>query len=855
MGNTAKKRRTTSRKKTRKTAVSKVDKSHPRRWGHEALAVVFYALGFFLLLSIISHKTILSQGSFTYDNVGPASLNNLMGPVGHVVATILTGFMGWCAVVPVVWAAWLGHYFWNFSKQHKDFELSSKIFVFGGLIGLVVFACALGALAWGKTGGGSIGLVVISPVSRLFSTGGSTLIISALLLLSIALASQQSLGRILRIGLIFILKLVCFSLITLPVWIFQLTSYLLISIYSCFSWLFSAFSASSLRSLFSSCTICRKNDEEDIPLPKPRKRKNRVFAEKDEAKGKKQKKREVVVERKVLKDKTAIKKINKRREYAKKQKQAFEQANEDRFASYKPPELKLLKRGIISGGGEDDAELRKKSAQIESKLRDFNIDGRVTHVHPGPVITLFEFEPAAGVKVGKIAALQDDLAMSLRALSVRIIAPIPKRGTVGIEVPNKQRDVVRLRDVMESRQYIEDDSLLCVPIGKDTYGNPVVSNIAAMPHLLMAGATGSGKSVCINAMLISLLYSASPAELGLILIDPKILELSIYEGIPHLKVPVVTEHRKARAVLQWAANEMERRYLLLQKYGVRSIDGYNKIVSGESSEEADQEKLENVVDLKEKDIIEEGSSNAGKPASEEPSDQLEFTEFLEPLPKIVIVIDELADLMLTVGRDIEELITRLAQKARAAGIHLIIATQRPSVDVITGLIKANFPARLSFRVTSRIDSRTILDSMGAEKLLGRGDMLFMNPGDVHLKRIHAAYVSDSEVKKIVGAIKSSCPPQYDEKILEMCDKALEDEDETSYSGDDAEDEYDAFYDQAVNLVVEKGQASTSMIQRAFRIGYNRAARIIDTMEQEGIVGPMDGSRPRDILAPGGDKML
>jgi S-DNA-T family DNA segregation ATPase FtsK/SpoIIIE len=475
-------------------------------------------------------------------------------------------------------------------------------------------------------------------------------------------------------------------------------------------------------------------------------------------------------------------------------------------------------------------------------------------VHPGPVITLFEFEPAAGVKVGRIAALQDDLAMSLKASSIRIIAPLPKRGTVGIEVPNKHRAVVRLRDCLESRAFASAESILSIPLGKDTYGDSVVVDIASMPHLLMAGATGTGKSVSINALLLSLLYRAHPSELGLILIDPKVLELSIYEGIPHLRVPVVTDPRQAKGVLSWAVKEMDRRYRYMQKFGVRNIDGYNRVVAGKPPIDAGEPpNSANAIQMQMfADKSPEGSNQELE--AEKVSVDSIAPEQLKPLPKLVIVIDELADLMLSVGREIEELITRLAQKARAAGIHLIVATQRPSVDVITGLIKANFPARLSFRVSSRIDSRTILDSMGAEKLLGKGDMLFMLPGAVPLKRVHGAFVSDAEVQKVVGALKTNCAPQYDDAIIAACDKAMsegsgDESGRTGEDGGDGEGDFDPFYDKAVELVIEKGQASTSMIQRTFRIGYNRAARIIEMMEREGVVGKMDGVRPREVIVP------
>lgn len=480
-------------------------------------------------------------------------------------------------------------------------------------------------------------------------------------------------------------------------------------------------------------------------------------------------------------------------------------------SDYNPPQTELLIESENSSTDLTQEDYDALSATITKKLQDFQIEGSVTRVHPGPVITLFEFEPVPGVKVGRIASLADDLAMSLKASSIRILAPIPGQGTVGIEVPNRNRQTVRLRDIVESDEFQSDSSPLVVPLGKDTHGVPVVADIARMPHLLIAGATGTGKSVCINSLLLGLLFRASPSEVGLILIDPKILELSIYADIPHLRVPVVTVAKQARAVLQWAVGEMERRYRLMQRFSVRSIDAYNQAIK----------------------------------AGARPSRDTEKEEFF-PLQKIVIVIDELADLMLQVGRDIEELITRLAQKARASGIHLIVATQRPSVDVITGLIKANFPARLSFRVASRVDSRTILDQIGAERLLGKGDMLFMAPGTHTVCRIHGAFVSDEEVSAVINHIKAYAGPQYDPDILAACEKALEEE--ASGTGSLIEvDEYDALYDKAVQLVLSKGTASTSMIQRFFRIGYNRAARLIELMEREGIVGPMDGARPRDVL--------
>lgn len=514
---------------------------------------------------------------------------------------------------------------------------------------------------------------------------------------------------------------------------------------------------------------------------------------------------------------------------------------EDRVLdNYLFPPVKLLAEADRKHDGEDGQELLVRAQRIEQKLADFNIKGRIVQYQRGPVVSLFEFEPAPGVKLGRIVSLQDDLAMSLRASVVRIVAPIPGRGTVGIEVPNPRRDVVRLREVLESEEFHTHSSNLAVPLGKDISGLPVVVDIAAMPHLLIAGATGTGKSVCLNTVLVSLLYRASPQELGLIMIDPKVLELSVYDGIPHLRVPVVTVPKQAKAVLEWAVKEMDHRYRLMQRFGVRNIDSFNRLARGEADPDAYVEEPPESPPLTD-DGGDGGESLSGDEGPAIPG------EVVKPLPKIVIVVDELADLMLQVGRDIEELITRLAQKARAAGIHLILATQRPSVDVITGLIKANFPARLSFRVTSRIDSRTILDSMGAERLLGKGDMLFMSPGANPLRRVHGAFVTDAEVNRVVNAIKLKDGPRYDEKIVAFCEAAMRSDSEEGEGGEVGEDEYDALYDKAVELIIDKQHASTSLVQRVFRIGYNRAARIIERMEKEGIVSAMDGARPREVL--------
>ncbi|OGQ83607.1 MAG: hypothetical protein A3F90_09580 [Deltaproteobacteria bacterium RIFCSPLOWO2_12_FULL_60_19] len=489
-----------------------------------------------------------------------------------------------------------------------------------------------------------------------------------------------------------------------------------------------------------------------------------------------------------------------------------------------PPEL------LDAADGEhvrlDKETLEANSLILRNKLADFGVAGEVVAVKPGPVITMYEFKPAPGVKVKRIVTLADDLSMALRAVSVRILAPIPGESVVGIEIPNPRREHVFFRQVVESDNYQSAESKLTLALGKDISGASFVTDLARMPHVLVAGATGTGKSVSINAMILSILFKATPQDVQFIMIDPKMLELTIYEQLPHMIVPVVTDPKKAAAALFWAMDEMDRRYRLMRDKGARHIDHYNRVVEKELS---DRRK---VIDLNEP---------AAAQAEQEIGGNLEEKAPLvhEHLPRVVIVVDELADLMMTVGREIEEYITRLAQKARAAGIHLILATQRPSVDVITGLIKANFPARISFQVTSRVDSRTILDSIGAERLLGDGDMLFLPPGTARLSRVHGAYVSDQEIKRVIEFISQQAKPHYRPDVFEA-KKAVD--------AADGDDEYDEMYDLAVEIVSETQQASISMIQRRLRVGYNRAARMIEQMERDGVVGPSDGAKPREVYA-------
>ena len=475
---------------------------------------------------------------------------------------------------------------------------------------------------------------------------------------------------------------------------------------------------------------------------------------------------------------------------------------------YQLPSLSLLDYDAPSDRVIDEEVLKRNAQILVEKLAEFKVECSVDAIRPGPVITTYEVRPASGVKISKIGGLADDLAMALQAERIRILAPIPGRDVVGIEIPNGQREVVYLKEILGDGIFQKKaKGKLPLAIGKDVFGQPMVSELGKMPHLLVAGATGSGKSVGINTFIVSLLFNYTPDEVRMIMVDPKMLELSIYDGIPHLLLPVVTDPNRANLALRWAVREMERRYKLLKPAGVRNIDGYNKYV---------------------KKVRGRKKNTEGLP---------------EPLPYIVVILDELADLMMVAGKDVESSIARLAQMARAAGIHLVVATQRPSVDVITGLIKANFPSRMSFKVSQKVDSRTILDQLGAERLLGLGDMLFLPPGASHLSRIHGAYVSDEEVQKVVDFIKKQSAPRYDEAMME----ALENADEEGQGGKDSSTDFDPFYDKAVEVVARTRRATISYLQRELGVGYNRSSRIMEQLEREGVVGPQVGTKPREIL--------
>jgi FtsK/SpoIIIE family/FtsK alpha domain/4TM region of DNA translocase FtsK/SpoIIIE len=664
-------------------------------WVNEVLALLCWSAGVFFLSAALTPRGVASAVFF--------------GEFGSHVGQVLSRMLGWCAVIPSALLIRWGLVLWNVDDSNPLFGTRRRAVSF--LVGTTMFlvsSCTLAGLIAGNSVGGWLGDFFAFRLTQWLGLVGATLVAGSIMFWSIAASMHVQLADIGETVWGWIRILLVTAVITVPKLVWTGLQFSVIGLRKGFKasweWLHEEVevdleelpaprarardrNAGFLGGLAKKVEKLSTATPETLAVPQPEEPAPEPVAAKP-----------IVVNRREGSEKvseTEIRKVRKR---------IMESADAvEAFAAYVPPELKLLEKGVSTHTAEDDEELKEKSRMIETKLRDFGIFGRVTHIHPGPVITLFEFEPAPGVKVGKIAALSDDLSMSLRATSIRIIAPIPRRGTVGIEIPNKNRDIVRLRDVLESEAFVSADSILSIPIGKDTYGDPVVVDVAQMPHLLIAGATGTGKSVCINSILVSLLYRSNPAELGLILIDPKVLELSIYDNIPHLRVPVVTVPRQAKAVLEWAVNEMNRRYRFMQKFGVRNVDSYNKLVKGEETPEGGKipdeltipedaaGPLDDLSDLP--PATADGVPIGATEDDQSSGDEATITpERLQPLPKIVIVIDELADLMLTVGRDIEELITRLAQKARAAGIHLILATQRPSVDVITGLIKANFPA-------------------------------------------------------------------------------------------------------------------------------------------------------------------
>ncbi len=736
----------------------------------EAALILSLALATYLLLALWSYQPTDPGWSTTgMDDI----IENRGGIVGAWLSDALLfgfGFPAYLSPLMLAFSGWM-LFSWGKTADPADafhFWIIKAI----GLVMALAAASGLSSLSLmdyaqylPMGAGGVLGEVVGSGFTSVFGTSGTTLLLLAILLTGVTLFTGLSWLMIIdRLG-------------AMAITIF----------YTIASW---------FRGL-----------KENMAVKQVKQRREDVFMEQNEKLKLRSKIRiEPVME-------TA--KLSKREE-KERQVPLFETAEEGSM-----PPLALLDMPQQSMGGYSNEVLEALSRQVELKLKDFGVEVQVVEVQPGPVVTRFELQPAPGIKVSRISGLAKDLARALSVSSVRVVEVIPGKPVVGLEIPNAHRDMVRLREILGSPEYENSKSVLMMALGKDIAGRPVSVDLEKMPHLLVAGTTGSGKSVGINAMILSLLYKATPEQVRLIMVDPKMLELSVYEDIPHLLTPVVTDMKEAANALRWCVAEMERRYPLMAAMGVRNITGYNK-------------KVQEAIDRGEPIIDPTVDLVDGEPP-----------ETLTPLPFIVVVIDELADMMMVVGKQVEELIARLAQKARASGIHLILATQRPSVDVITGLIKANIPTRIAFQVSSRIDSRTILDQMGAEQLLGQGDMLYLPPGTSLPERVHGAFVDDGEVHAVVNFLKKNAQANYLEEIIQP---PLEEGDSEGLA-DASDGEQDPLYDQAVQIVVESRRASVSGVQRRLKIGYNRAARIVEAMEAAGVVSAMQGNGSREVLAP------
>ena len=739
----------------------------------------FFAVALFFLIALITFSN--EDAGWTHSGA-VQTVTNACGVFGAWLADFTLSFFGLIAYLFPVIISWHGYLFYSQAKQRQQKMtialqwLGSIATIVSGAALLYLYVLRVGVELPGSTGG-ILGQETGDAVLILFGNSGATLFLIVLLLSGITLATDLSwVAFIDLIGkyTVFVCRVVSYGIANL-------------------------WRESSDNSVQSFDNISEKPETRRKPGIKP------VPGIQVESSGEK-----VVMQ---------VEKNNKQL-----QKQPPPKYN---LSEGVLPSLALLDERDIRVIGYSQTDLEEMSRLVEDILADFNVAVAVVGFHPGPVITRFELQPAAGVKVSRISSLSKDLARALSVTSVRIVEIIPGKSVVGLEIPNREREMVTLRELLVSPAFEKAKSLLTLAMGKDISGAPLVADLGKMPHALVAGTTGSGKSVAINTMILSLLYKATPEQVRLIMIDPKMLELSVYEGIPHLLTPVVTDMKEASNALRWAVAEMERRYKLMSKMGVRNIAGFNHLIDEATARgETIRDPMFQLVNP-----LEEG----------------EDFPILNKMPSIVIVIDELADMMMIVGKKVEELIARLAQKARAAGIHLILATQRPSVDVLTGLIKANVPTRISFQVSSRIDSRTILDQGGAETLLGNGDMLFLPSGTSIPIRAHGAFVDDHEVHRVVEFLKQTAPPDYLEDITR---ESSDNNDGYSMNGDSSSNsEADALYDEAVAFVTESRKASISSVQRRFKVGYNRAATMIEDMEAAGIVSAAESNGSRVVLAP------
>lgn len=759
-----------------------------RRRMQEVLFIIGLSASLFLLFALLSyHRGDAGWSSHSWSKVAtPVHVANIEGHVGAWLADVFLYLCGYMAYLIPMMGMYL---FFLLLQQAKRRQESAILYRVIGLSAIIFASCGLITLHYpastlSASAGGILGQILGTGMAGAFNVFGASLILLGVLLVGLTLFTDCSL-----LGVIDVMgSLVIYAGLLLQLALFKVWA----RVKSKYGRSFQGEQATSPSKLRVVKSVLPKEDKMDpvLVFPKP------VLTHTPPVISRLQQIELDIAGSHDAKDTHSI---------------AHERGALPSLTLLDLPD-KSIKAGYTN------EQLEAMSREVELRMMDFAIEVKVVAVHPGPVVTRFELQLAPGIKVSKIVGLAKDLARSLSVISVRVVEVIPGKSVIGLELPNKHREVVRLREVLATSQYENSRSPLTLALGKDIAGHPVIVDLAKMPHLLVAGTTGAGKSVSLNAMLLSLLYKSSPQELRLIMIDPKMLELAVYEGIPHLLTPVVTDMKDAANVLRWCVAEMERRYQLMASLGVRNIIGYNKRV---------------------KDALKSGTPLLDPLWQAGVNDPEAMA--LQELPYIMVLVDEFADMMMAVGKKVEELICRIAQKARAAGIHLILATQRPSVDVITGLIKANIPTRIAFQVSSKIDSRTILDQQGAEQLLGNGDMLYLAPGTGVPIRVHGAFVDDGEVHKVVNALKQLGDPSYMDEVLEGPKgegyEAMEEE-----GG-----EQDALYDQAVAIVTQTRRASISSIQRRLKIGYNRAARIVETMEAAGIVSAMESSGAREVL--------
>lgn len=730
---------------------------------NEIIAVVLFAVSLFLFLSIF---TFSGQDLSFYTSSPNVSSRNMTGVVGAYVGGTLLFFAGKAAyVVPLLILTWGVSRLLQIEERKISFKLFGTVILVAAVSSILsMLQDASRAMAFAQ--GGLIGTLTSGFLVEYLGRVGASVFISAIIILSVLIATEFLILPILISAFKFLTKVPdrAKSLIPEKAPVSERSK-----------------PEGKNRIKLAKAEIAKKLAEMKKQVEEVRKTPLRSEAKPPREKAPQAPEPKIVAPNKLEKANVKAARVT-----------PLSDASSGKKLDYKLPSVDLLNKPSKTQIKEREEDLKRKAVILESTLLEFGVEAKVAKINRGPVITMYELEPAMGTRVNKVTSLSDNISLALKSSNIRIVAPLPGKGTIGIEVPNDKSEQVLLRDIIETVEYSEEESPLKFALGKDLSGNPIVTDLAKMPHLLIAGATGSGKTVCLNCVISSFLFNSSPEELKFLMIDPKRVELMIFAGIPHLVSPIVTNPKKAAAALGWVVNEMERRYEIFAEKGARNIEAYKSKKS-----EAD-----------------------------------------ENLPYIVVVVDELADLMTIAQQDVEGAIMRIAQLSRAAGIHMILATQRPSVNVVTGVVKANFPARISFKVASKVDSRTVLDANGAEKLLGRGDMLLMEPGATSIIRGQCSLVEDSEIKNIVKFIKSQAEPQYiEEAVAKQETKAV--------SG--VEQEKDELYRQAVEMVITTRQASVSMIQRKLRVGYTRAARMIDIMEEEGIVGPYNGAKPREIL--------